>query len=155
MSGPALPIASLLLAGVQSAVSASQAQARAQAHNQAAAANAAVRARQIEAQHRAEERRRKDELKHTQAQVRARAGARGVGTSTSGSSRAVVQGLTKHSARRGEENATARKLQAENIFTDLREGNRINLLRANQTATNSFLNLGQKALGTADVIQKG
>lgn len=154
MSGPFIPIASLVLAGVQAAAQASQANAAADAQNKADAAQAAVRARQIETQHKAEERRRKDELKRATASTRARAGARGVGTSTSGSSRAVVQGLTRQSARQGEDTAKARTLQAENIFTDLREGNKLNLLRAEQARTNSFLNFGQRALGAAGDLKK-
>jgi hypothetical protein len=137
------------LSALQIGISTAQQERRADAANAAARADARAKVAQLQLAEAADERERKARLQRALATQRARLGAQGLGAS--GSTDAVLAGLTKESSLSGLDQRRLSNLRIDQINDQASSQRRNNLLDRADARTTSVLRLG-KVLSRANIL---
>ncbi|MCU0892800.1 MAG: hypothetical protein MUD06_00505 [Rhodospirillales bacterium] len=137
------------LSALQIGISTAQQERRADAANAAARADARAKVAQLQLAEAADERERKARLQRALATQRARLGAQGLGAS--GSTDAVLAGLTKESSLSGLDQRRLSNLRIDQINDQASSQRRNNLLDLADARTTSVLRLG-KVLSRANIL---
>jgi hypothetical protein len=137
------------LSALQIGIGAAQQERRADAANAAAKADARAKVAQLQLAEAADERERKARLQRALATQRARLGAQGLGAS--GSTDAVLAGLTKESSLSGLDQRRLSSLRVDQINAQASAQRRNNLLDLADARTTSALRLG-KVMSRANIL---